>query len=382
MYTLIFVVFGELLAFGMSEDKLNVTLKTDFFPKFQKPTVVGFYDVDQNRQLKLGSRNLKYLFKDGQHMLPFDLNDGFDNFTAKKRTLDNEEKLDILLEWLNKETDLKQKILSEYSEKNPRYTFVSHRGLLSTVMKSPFEYRDGWRICASKFKNFIFLCAFYTEEKKELLSKPPTLRTQRFEYWGYRFEQYLLTDLPEKYPNTTKPINSNEEFNVIFHSRLNENGLLYGAEVDGVDHNESIHENLNCNILNKVKLVEVKTCRHIEFEKQKLHHKRYKLLSWWCQAFLVGIENVTVGFRNDFGFVEDLNSFRVKDLPKMSDNLWNANAAMRFLDDFLNYVKKTLITEPDTTVWCFEWTPRMGHVRKRRIPDHSDYTIVPPWFSL
>lgn len=116
MYALIFVVFGEFLAFGMSEDKLNVTLKTDFFPKFQKPAVVGFYDVDPNRQLKPGARNLKYLFKDGQQSLPFDLNDGFDNFTAKKRTLDNEEKLDILLQWLNKETDLKQKILSEYSE--------------------------------------------------------------------------------------------------------------------------------------------------------------------------------------------------------------------------------------------------------------------------
>lgn len=78
-------------------------------------------------------------------------------------------------------------------QRTPRYTFVSHRGLLSTVMKSPFEYRDGWRICASKFKNFIFLCAFYTDEKKELLARPPSPRTQRFEYWGYKFEQYLLT---------------------------------------------------------------------------------------------------------------------------------------------------------------------------------------------
>ncbi|XP_065199568.1 decapping and exoribonuclease protein-like isoform X2 [Planococcus citri] len=366
----------------MSTDKLNVTLKTDAFPKFQKPAVVGFFDVDHNRQIKPGAGNLKYLFKDGYSALPFDLNHGFETFTEKNRSLDNEEKLNILLQWLNKESDLKQKILSEYTEKNPSFTFVSYRGLLTTVMKTPFEYKDGWRICASKFRNFIFLCAFYTDEKKDLLAKPPTPRQQRFEYWGYKFEQYLLTESPEKYPNTSKPINSNEEFCVVFHSRLNGNGLLYGAEVDGVDHNDSIHESLNCNVLNKVKMVELKTSRHIEFEKQKLHHKRYKLLSWWCQTFLVGIENVTVGFRNDNGFVEELNSFRVKDLPKMSDNLWSAAGCMRFLDDFLNFVKATLMNEPDTTLWCFEWSPRVGHVKRRRLPDTSEYVIVPPWFSL
>lgn len=62
-------------------------------------------------------------------------------------------------------------------------------------MKTPYEYSESWFICATKVKNVIFLCAFYTNQKKRKLQQPLTEREKRFEYWGFKFEQFLLTGI-------------------------------------------------------------------------------------------------------------------------------------------------------------------------------------------
>ena len=40
------------------------------------------------------------------------------------------------------------------------------------------------------------------------------------------------------------------------------------------------------------------------------------MLKWWAQSFLVGIERVVVGFRDDEGVVHRLHAYATKQLPK------------------------------------------------------------------
>ena len=40
------------------------------------------------------------------------------------------------------------------------------------------------------------------------------------------------------------------------------------------------------------------------------------MLKWWAQSFLVGIERVVVGFRDDDGTVHRLHAYATKQLPK------------------------------------------------------------------
>lgn len=46
---------------------------------------------------------------------------------------------------------------------------------------------------------------------------------------------------------------------------------------------------------------------------------RFKLIKWWSQSFLVGIERIICGFRDDDGVVQHLQNFNTKDLPKMAN---------------------------------------------------------------
>ena len=41
------------------------------------------------------------------------------------------------------------------------------------------------------------------------------------------------------------------------------------------------------------------------------------MLKWWAQSFLVGIERVVVGFRDDAGTVRRLRAYATKRLPKL-----------------------------------------------------------------
>lgn len=62
-------------------------------------------------------------------------------------------------------------------------------------MRTPYEYSEGWRICATNVKNIIFLCAFYTDEKKQKMQQNVTEKDHRFEYWGFKFEQCVLSGI-------------------------------------------------------------------------------------------------------------------------------------------------------------------------------------------
>ena len=44
---------------------------------------------------------------------------------------------------------------------------------------------------------------------------------------------------------------------------------------------------------------------------------RFKLIKWWAQSFLIGIEKVIGGFRDDDGVVRRLETFNTLDMARM-----------------------------------------------------------------
>ena len=103
-----------------------------------------------------------------------------------------------------------------------------------------------------------------------------------------------------------------EEFSCVFTTKLGQNVLLYAAEMDGFESKEIIAEPVNWSDL---KSIEVKTNRKVQNYYQDCNFKK-KQSKWWLQSFLVGIENIVVGTRNDEGVVFELEELKVSDIPK------------------------------------------------------------------
>lgn len=66
--------------------------------------------------------------------------------------------------------------------------FVCFRGLLTQIMCS-LHLREDWTICATKWKDTIYLCAADNKQTYNI----PKEEQNKFCSWGYKFEQYMLT---------------------------------------------------------------------------------------------------------------------------------------------------------------------------------------------
>lgn len=69
--------------------------------------------------------------------------------------------------------------------------FVMWRGLLSKLLITPYENRDGWMISVILYHGTWYMCAFETEEQtQDKLNE--TEKQKEMSYWGYKFEQYMV----------------------------------------------------------------------------------------------------------------------------------------------------------------------------------------------
>ena len=125
----------------------------------------------------------------------------------------------------------------------------------------------------------------------------------------------FVEDAPDKDPDTTQPVNESEEFCCMFQRRFGEHTILYGAEMDGVLSEKTLNDPLP---LKDLRFVELKTCKTIESNSQDRNFRKFKLIKWWSQSFLVGIDNVLCGFRDDNGIVRNLTNYSLSQIVDMS----------------------------------------------------------------
>ena len=122
----------------------------------------------------------------------FDLREGVETAIKKDKTAKNE-KLDKLLEWI-----LMNKPAFTVNEQEPHLNtlstdFVCFRGLLTTLMCTPYERREDWEFIAIKYKETIYLCRTETEQQS-LFEQSKSDRQKQMESWGFKFEQLVLSD--------------------------------------------------------------------------------------------------------------------------------------------------------------------------------------------
>uniref|UniRef100_A0A1I7VMD8 Decapping nuclease n=1 Tax=Loa loa TaxID=7209 RepID=A0A1I7VMD8_LOALO len=289
---------------------VSMLLKTDpslyegAFPAFDKPSVIGEMCITKQRDILPGRCRAKYLHEKavGQRC-NFDLNIGYHQFEGKD-VLHNE-KLDMLLKWILMHSEPG----SSLDKVCHRADFICWRGILTRIACSPYECRDGWRLAAVRYKSVIFICEFPTNEKI-LQLKSMSDRDKLMTYWGFKFEQYMTSDSLSSEPNNNEPVTNLEEFDVVVKAclggRRERLRILYSGETDCIDA--------------EGEYVELKTQRK-ELTNNFWSHKAMK---WWVQSFLIGIQNIVVGLRDNNGIVTHTECLRVPQLAKKAHQ-WSAN---------------------------------------------------------
>lgn len=163
------------------------TIEPREFPSISKPSIIGYFSIDGNREYVSDAHNCKYYWRNWQNqVINYDLNIGAESAIHQ---LDVDVKIDQMLLFIINNFD---KLRDENSQL--RYQFVCFRGLLRQIMCTPYDNNvaSSWIILATKYRGTIYLCAFETNMKKR--KKMEETREQKlYCSYGYKFEQYLLT---------------------------------------------------------------------------------------------------------------------------------------------------------------------------------------------
>lgn len=371
------------------------------FPFFRRPRIIGSFSVDANRKF-VGDRSQMRFFcperlknssqaGSSYKRVNLDLNDGYDKVIRKDDSFKKDEGLSFMLKWICHNKPAFQIIDQTTNEAAPLTTlstdFVAFRGLLTTLMCTPYEKREGWQIFAVKHRGTIYLRQMDTDAKLKAEANKSESQ-QRMCSWGYKFEQYTLDDLrkecAESFNEHRKlpPVNENEEFCCLFRTRLGTHSVVYGAEMDGYRLRTPSEGPLNLDDFDLNQdghFIELKTSRVIDSPRLEASFARHKIIKWWCQSFLVCIPVVTCGFRNDHGIVNRLTDYPTAKLPSIGANFWLPNVCMNFLDSFLTFSKATILDED--VLYRFWWDPSASEVHVVK-PKHQDTNFVmPQWYK-
>ena len=75
------------------------------------------------------------------------------------------------------------------------FDFVCWRGLLTTILSTPYERSKDWMFSIILYKGTYYLCEIQTDlNEQERINRDET--NKNFTYWGFKFESYITSDSP------------------------------------------------------------------------------------------------------------------------------------------------------------------------------------------
>lgn len=341
------------------------------FPQFADPIEIGNFSRATKKDVSFDKKQLQRLnltfpppSKTKQQIaVNFDLNEGYEEHINKPTETP---KLDRLLEFASYRQKMSQNVKSTLKNAD----FVSYRGLLVKIASTLYSPKDAWIVCVTKFQDVYFLCEFRTAEKLQAIADMSP-REKLMTYWGHRFERFLLSPQPSQVGSAAgksgaAPVNLNEECFSIVRTKLDKHRLVFGGEVDGIDPTTNEY-------------LELKTNRFIETPKHMETFLKFKIVKWWLQSFLIGINTIICGYRDDGGKVRVLEKMGVNDLLTRGEKYWSGAVCLSFLSEFLSVVKTSVRNNDADAVFKFEYDPEKRRILFCRDTD-AEHVFLADWF--
>lgn len=249
--------------------------------------------------------------------------------------------------------------------------FVTWRGHVTKLLCTPYEYKESWQMALSLHKGTIYLSEVETWQARERRLNQ-SARQDEMCYWGYKFEDYVTSPIDKnQLRNIDEPINNKEAFCSVMRCRLDRHSIVFGAEVDCC---------LKAPSNPPLNYIELKTSRLIENNKMQRSFERYKLLKWWGQSFLAGVPRIICGFRDDYGVVKKLQSFKTLEIPHLvsqSHDMWTGNVCLNFTNEMLGWMKSFVVDE--NVIYMLHWREPFTHVELEISRNERD-EFLPDWY--
>ncbi|TIC99619.1 Decapping nuclease RAI1 [Colletotrichum higginsianum] len=229
--------------------------------------------------------------------------------------------------------------------------------MMTKIMASPFEDRDGFEMNATLYQDCIFIEENHeykvaSQKQQNAQQRRGPIPPEVMQFWGYKFE--TLATLPAPWGDTSREyidnrieevVNNKAQYCSVVRTGIGPTVICIGGEVDAVWDSKPSKPGAPTN------WVELKTSLAIRDDRDVDNFHR-KLMKFWIQSFLLGVPKIIVGFRNRQGILTGLEEIETEKIPETVQRrgkaTWNADMCVNFAADFLVWLRQTI---NDDGVW-------------------------------
>ncbi|KAJ0355506.1 hypothetical protein COL154_000245 [Colletotrichum chrysophilum] len=335
----------------------------------KRPKEFACFSYDDKHEFHLGDSSLRYYYTPP---LGVDLSDGYDSFI--KHDDSKAEHLGSLLKTIKAhEEETGQKIDAQ---------IVTWRGMMTKIMASPFEDRDGFEMNATLYQDCIFIEENHeykvaSQAKQNAQQRRGPIPPEVMQFWGYKFE--TLATLPAPWGDTPRAyienrprevVNNNAQYCSVVRTGIGATTICIGGEVDAVWDSKPAKQGAPTN------WVELKTSLAIRDERDVDNFHR-KLMKFWIQSFLLGVPKIIVGFRSRDGMLTSVDEIETEKIPDTVQRRgranWNGDMCVNFAAEFLVWLRQTV---NDDGVWRIRRRPGSPMIEVFRIEEAGHGEIL------
>ncbi|RYP09029.1 hypothetical protein DL764_001525 [Monosporascus ibericus] len=289
-----------------------------------------------------------------------DLSKGFEKFDKHDDSAD--EHLDSLLKTIIAHEEEEGKKIDAH--------IVTWRGMMTKIMSTPFEDRDGFIE-----ENHAHKQVSKQGQQGQQQGRKGQFSPEVMTYWGYKFETLSCLPRPwgevsrEDIENRDSAVVSNKaQYCSVVRTGVGKTIMCLGGEVDAIWDSKPAEKGAPIN------WVELKTSAEIRDERGMNNFER-KLMKFWIQSFLLGVPKIIVGFRSQQGILTKIEEIETAKIPetaaKRGVRSWDANMCINFASAFLDWLRETI---NDEGVWRIRRQPRSQTIEVFRVEEvgHGD----------
>ncbi|XDG01953.1 hypothetical protein ABKA04_001568 [Annulohypoxylon sp. FPYF3050] len=326
----------------------------------KRPKEIACFSYDEKHEFHLDDRSLQWYYPPE---LGADLSGGFEQFDKHDNSKD--EHIDSLL-----------KTIMAYEEEEGKkidVEFVTWRGMMTKILSTPFEDRDGFIEENHAYK----LASVQEQQQNQRKPRRGQMSPDVMTYWGYKFE--TLCCLPRPWGEVARDfienrdkeiVNNKAQYCSVVRTGIGKSTLCLGGEVDAIWDSKPVEKGAPIN------WIELKTSVEIRDDRTMQNFER-KLMKFWIQSFLLGVPKIIVGFRSQQGILTKLEEIQTAKIPetaaKRGVRSWNANICINFASAFLEWLKSTI---NDEGVWRIRRSPHSGVIEVFKVEEVGHGSIL------
>ncbi|GJJ16238.1 hypothetical protein Clacol_010534 [Clathrus columnatus] len=330
------------------------------FSNISVPCNVGRSETDKDnlreRRVEWSNASMKYYISPP---LGANLAYGYKRWIRKP---EGRERLDTLLQACSRlDLDAGSECRTRIQAERQRADVITWRGIGTKLLIAPYEGRDSWELNVMQVDGTIYLEEHSNDDiidakyEKALLSwvytdtderRRMSAKQQLMMYYGYAFESYCTTHLPPNHRKQVPAHRSSEgwgdeavdthvQWCSVVKTKLGDHRLILGDKYTGQPDT----------------FVELKTSISIRpGNRGDESNFERKLLKFYFQSFLLGVPEIVVGFRSPNGYIQNVQTFRTLDLPRIvrgKPNAWNPSLCLTWGESVITFLKREIRTYRD-----------------------------------